>query len=42
MAKLNIYHLFTTALVLISSRSRKGKIINKKEKEGVLNPTFIC
>ena len=33
MAKLNIYHLFATAMVLIRSRCRREKI--KKEEEGV-------
>ena len=34
MAKLNIYHLFATALVLLRSRCRKREKI-KKEEEGV-------
>ena len=35
MAKLNIYHLFATALVLIRSGSRKREKKIKKEEEGV-------
>ena len=34
MAKLNIYYLFPTALVLIGSRRRKKKKL-EKEEEGV-------
>ena len=35
MAKLNIYYLFTTALVLIRSPRRKRKKKRKKVEEGV-------
>ena len=35
MAKLNIYHLFATALVLIRSGSQKREKKIKKEEEGV-------
>ena len=34
MAKLNIYHLFATTLVLIRSQRRKSDKI-KKEEEGI-------
>ena len=42
MAKLNIYHLFATALVLISSRRRKREKKLKKKRKAFLDPTFIC
>ena len=40
MAKLNIYHLFATALVLIRSRRRKREKKIKKEEEGVSGSDF--
>ena len=42
MAKLLIYHLFATVLVLIHSRRRKREKNKKKKKKAFLDATFIC
>ena len=41
MAKLNIYHLFATALVLIHSRRRKREKKLKKKRKAFLDPPLF-